>query len=108
LRYFIFIFAYELYKIVLAYDYILLGIIHDTKPFFGVQFHPEAKGGPLDTEYIFDYFVSCVKGIPFDHPLHKEYNIAFLPKINKVLILGSGGLSIGQAGEFDYSGIYIW
>ncbi len=25
-----------------------------------------------------------------------------LPK--KVLILGSGGLSIGQAGEFDYSG----
>lgn len=24
--------------------------------------------------------------------------------INKVLILGSGGLSIGQAGEFDYSG----
>jgi carbamoyl-phosphate synthase/aspartate carbamoyltransferase len=25
-------------------------------------------------------------------------------KVNKVLILGSGGLSIGQAGEFDYSG----
>ncbi|MBT4824233.1 carbamoyl-phosphate synthase (glutamine-hydrolyzing) large subunit [Candidatus Woesearchaeota archaeon] len=25
-------------------------------------------------------------------------------RINKVLILGSGGLSIGQAGEFDYSG----
>jgi hypothetical protein len=23
---------------------------------------------------------------------------------SKVLILGSGGLSIGQAGEFDYSG----
>lgn len=28
------------------------------------------------------------------------------PKLNvqKVLMLGSGGLSIGQAGEFDYSG----
>lgn len=26
------------------------------------------------------------------------------PKIKKVLILGSGGLKIGQAGEFDYSG----
>ena len=25
-------------------------------------------------------------------------------KIKKILILGSGGLSIGQAGEFDYSG----
>lgn len=27
-----------------------------------------------------------------------------LPKGSKILILGSGGLSIGQAGEFDYSG----
>ncbi|KAJ3475620.1 hypothetical protein NLI96_g11720 [Meripilus lineatus] len=26
------------------------------------------------------------------------------PDVNKVLIVGSGGLSIGQAGEFDYSG----
>ena len=24
--------------------------------------------------------------------------------VHKVLVLGSGGLSIGQAGEFDYSG----
>merc|ERR1719419_1323029 len=32
--------------------------------------------------------------------------ISFLPKpdVSKVLLLGSGGLSIGQAGEFDYSG----
>ena len=27
--------------------------------------------------------------------------------VNKVLVVGSGGLSIGQAGEFDYSGKYI-
>lgn len=26
------------------------------------------------------------------------------PEVSKVLIVGSGGLSIGQAGEFDYSG----
>src|SRR5437868_15469816 len=26
------------------------------------------------------------------------------PRLNKVVILGSGGLRIGQAGEFDYSG----
>src|SRR5438874_6591208 len=26
------------------------------------------------------------------------------PKYNKILILGSGALKIGQAGEFDYSG----
>jgi hypothetical protein len=24
--------------------------------------------------------------------------------VKKVLVIGSGGLSIGQAGEFDYSG----
>ena len=27
--------------------------------------------------------------------------------VKKVLVIGSGGLSIGQAGEFDYSGMYI-
>ena len=27
-----------------------------------------------------------------------------LVHVNKVLVIGSGGLSIGQAGEFDYSG----
>lgn len=28
----------------------------------------------------------------------------FQVQVSKVLVLGSGGLSIGQAGEFDYSG----
>lgn len=28
-----------------------------------------------------------------------------LVDVKKVLVIGSGGLSIGQAGEFDYSGI---
>jgi len=28
-----------------------------------------------------------------------------LVDVNKVLVIGSGGLSIGQAGEFDYSGM---
>ena len=30
-----------------------------------------------------------------------------LPRPRKVLVLGSGGLSIGQAGEFDYSGSQV-
>ena len=29
---------------------------------------------------------------------------SFGPQVSKILLLGSGGLSIGQAGEFDYSG----
>lgn len=28
------------------------GIMHSTKPVFTAQFHPEAKGGPTDTEVI--------------------------------------------------------
>ncbi|OGG03992.1 carbamoyl phosphate synthase small subunit [Candidatus Gottesmanbacteria bacterium RBG_16_37_8] len=33
------------------------GIRHNNLPFVTVQFHPEAKPGPQDTEWIFDYFV---------------------------------------------------
>lgn len=36
--------------------------------------------------------------------LKDKYNPQLVQGVNKVLIVGSGGLSIGQAGEFDYSG----
>lgn len=32
------------------------GIEHKTKPFFSVQFHPEACPGPTDTQYLFERF----------------------------------------------------
>lgn len=34
------------------------GIRHVSKPWFSSQFHPEASGGPVDTEFLFDDFVS--------------------------------------------------
>ena len=37
------------------------GIIHKKFPFMSVQFHPESSPGPLDTDFIFDYFLSRVK-----------------------------------------------
>lgn len=37
------------------------GIYHETLPFSSVQFHPEAKPGPLDTDYLFDDFLKVVK-----------------------------------------------
>ncbi|KAJ2559679.1 Multifunctional pyrimidine synthesis protein CAD [Coemansia sp. RSA 1933] len=37
------------------------GIRHVEKPFSSVQFHPEAKGGPLDTAYLFADFVDSVR-----------------------------------------------
>eukprot|EP00397_Hematodinium_sp_SG-2012_P000835 GEMP01000836.1.p1 GENE.GEMP01000836.1~~GEMP01000836.1.p1 ORF type:complete len:1563 (+),score=298.28 GEMP01000836.1:32-4690(+) len=78
------------------------GIIHRSRPWFSVQFHPEAAGGPTDTSFLFTYFINAISDpsalpvtiIPYSLP--QTYK--------KVLVLGSGGLTIGQAGEFDYSG----
>ena len=79
------------------------GIVHTNKPFFSVQFHPEASGGPCDTGFLFEKFVGHVLNIP--QPLVLQDGLKYnLKTYKKVLLVGSGGLSIGQAGEFDYSG----
>jgi carbamoyl-phosphate synthase small subunit len=36
------------------------GIIHKTLPFMSVQFHPEAAPGPVDTTWLFDYFLKTL------------------------------------------------
>ena len=83
------------------------GIVHSTLPYFSVQFHPEACGGPLDTAFLFSDFLNLVNGAP--SPVQTVDSSLMLSRhsvggVRKVLLLGSGGLSIGQAGEFDYSG----
>ena len=37
------------------------GIIHQRLPIMSVQFHPESSPGPLDTDWIFDYFLKRAK-----------------------------------------------
>ncbi|XP_065607249.1 carbamoyl-phosphate synthase [ammonia], mitochondrial [Cyrtonyx montezumae] len=83
------------------------GIMHETRPIFTAQFYPDANPGPTDTEFLFDSFISLVKrgkGTTIASVLPKAGAAASKVEVSKVLILGSGGLSIGQAGEFDYSG----
>ncbi|KAF8299472.1 putative glutamine hydrolyzing (not ammonia-dependent) carbomoyl phosphate synthase [Trypanosoma cruzi] len=72
------------------------GLRHRTKPFFSVQFHPEGRCGPQDTEYLFGEFIAHVK--------ESKVKEASKYKPRKVLVLGAGGIVIAQAGEFDYSG----
>ena len=95
------------------------GIRHKTMPWFSAQFHPEACSGPVDTEFLFDEFVKCLTPDPSrvgEGSIYSQTGGATekvttpLPLAGglgggaKVLILGSGALKIGQAGEFDYSG----
>ncbi|KAK9375294.1 class I glutamine amidotransferase-like protein [Lipomyces chichibuensis] len=37
------------------------GMYHASRPIFSTQFHPEAKGGPLDSSFLFDKFLENVK-----------------------------------------------
>ncbi len=92
------------------------GIRHKTKPWFSAQFHPEAASGPTDTEFLFDVYIRVLekqqKSIPelieeeLDSRLKTKHSYQADDKgeIKKVLVLGSGALKIGEAGEFDYSG----
>ena len=105
------------------------GIRHKTNPWFSAQFHPEACSGPVDTEWMFDEFRKSLTPrslSPCPSPVERGdhspsiYSPLFWSSPlygrgaggeasgaggeAKVLILGSGALKIGQAGEFDYSG----
>ncbi|KAM3674905.1 multifunctional protein CAD [Ammospiza maritima maritima] len=95
------------------------GLVHQSKPFFSVQFHPEHCAGPTDLEGLFDVFLEAARDLrdgqggarTVRERLQEWLTYSKAPaghseaaRPRKVLILGSGGLSIGQAGEFDYSG----
>jgi carbamoyl-phosphate synthase small subunit len=45
-----------------ANDGTVEGIRHESGKFFSVQFHPEATPGPEDANYLFDEFLSVMKG----------------------------------------------
>ena len=40
---------------------IWIGMIHKSRPIFSTQFHPEARGGPLDSSYLFEMYLENVQ-----------------------------------------------
>lgn len=80
------------------------GIRHKTLPWFSAQFHPEAASGPTDTEFIFNQFYNAICDPTSLKKDETKHEFAPFEKPKKVLLLGSGALKIGEAGEFDYSG----
>ena len=75
------------------------GLIHERLPYFSVQFHPEARGGPPDTEFLFDMFLDKIREPQYQKVVLREVHSISKEVYRRVLLLGSGGLSIGQSGN---------
>ena len=52
--------VFELFHILDHLLIVFLGMIHKTRPIFSTQFHPEARGGPLDSSYLFEAYLESV------------------------------------------------
>ncbi|OAA81090.1 Carbamoyl-phosphate synthase [Akanthomyces lecanii RCEF 1005] len=48
------------------------GMIHKTRPIFSTQFHPEAKGGPMDSSYLFDKYLESVRQAKSAQAVYKD------------------------------------
>lgn len=82
---------------------------------FRVRVHKRALTGSTSALSIInpvqkynDWLLSSLQGskTPFryNHHASNQRTLKRPPVANRVVVVGSGGLSIGQAGEFDYSG----
>ncbi|KAK5654981.1 hypothetical protein OQA88_6740 [Cercophora sp. LCS_1] len=76
----------------------------------GVFQTTQAQSASLTAKRLFSAARACASGAAQPAPNPKAYleSGVIKPKedvnVKKVLVIGSGGLAIGQAGEFDYSG----
>lgn len=47
-------------------------MMHKTRPIFSTQFHPEAKGGPMDSSYLFDRYLQSVQQAKSNQTTYKD------------------------------------
>ncbi|KAI6781384.1 Carbamoyl-phosphate synthase arginine-specific small chain-like protein [Emericellopsis cladophorae] len=48
------------------------GMMHKTRPIFSTQFHPEAKGGPEDSSYLFEKYLKNVQLAKESQKVYKD------------------------------------
>ncbi|KAK7956944.1 carbamoyl-phosphate synthase arginine-specific small chain [Apiospora aurea] len=48
------------------------GMRHTSRPIFSTQFHPEAKGGPMDSSYLFDKYIEDVMAFKGTQQVYKD------------------------------------
>ncbi|OIW28497.1 small subunit of carbamoyl phosphate synthase [Coniochaeta ligniaria NRRL 30616] len=48
------------------------GMLHKTRPIFSTQFHPEAKGGPMDSSFLFDKYINSVKMFKDNEKVYRD------------------------------------
>ena len=94
------------------FDLSIEGISSSDHNVKSVQFHPEANPGPSDGHVFFEEIRTFIKEknlkkiiVSELYPMIDVQNVQ-KKKIpyNKILLIGSGPIKIGQASEFDYSG----
>lgn len=47
-------------------DSTIAGMVHNFKPCFSVQYHPEASPGPHDSDYLFNHFIKIIKAFKYN------------------------------------------
>jgi carbamoyl-phosphate synthase small subunit len=47
-------------------------MMHKTRPIFSTQFHPEAKGGPMDSSYLFDKYIQSVQVFKANEKVYRD------------------------------------
>ncbi|KAI0206456.1 small subunit of carbamoyl phosphate synthase [Astrocystis sublimbata] len=48
------------------------GMRHNSRPIFSTQFHPEARGGPMDSAYLFDEYIEDVRAFKACQAVYKD------------------------------------
>src|SRR5699024_6195424 len=77
----------------ILHDQAIAGLKHQKDAVMGIQFHPEGAPGTDEMKDLFTTFLDELVGT---EPINEA--------IEKILVIGSGPIIIGQAAEFDYSG----